>query len=62
LFKDPVAGSGSNLPFPYRLAERVEVSGLMTASGLPPRVSDNPEVAKAIKVVAMPGTSPGPGR
>jgi hypothetical protein len=33
------------------LTERLEVRGLRTASGLPPRVCDNPEVAKAVKVV-----------
>ncbi len=57
-FNDPIAGSSPERPFPYRLTERLEVSDLKTASGLPPRVSTNPEVAKAIKVVAKPATPP----
>jgi len=50
-FNDPIAGSRPDRPFPFRLTERLEVSDLKTASGLPPRVSANPEVAKAIKVI-----------
>jgi hypothetical protein len=53
-FNDPVAGSRAERRFPYRLTERLEVSGIKTASGLPPRVGSNPEVAKAIKVVTNP--------
>ena len=51
-FSDPVGASKKERPFPYRLTERLEVRGLRTASGLPPRVCDNPDVAKAVKVVA----------
>lgn len=51
-FVDSIAGSRPDRPFPYRLIERLEVSNLKTASGLPPRVSNSPEVTKAIKVVA----------
>jgi hypothetical protein len=58
-FNDPIAGSRPELPFPYRLTERLEVSGLKTASGLPPRVGANPAVAKAIKVIAKSAKSPG---
>lgn len=58
-FNDPTAGSRPERPFPFRLTERLEVSGLKTASGLPPRVGANPAVAEAIKVVAMPSRSPG---
>lgn len=50
-FNDPIAGSRRERPFPYRLTERLEVSGITTASGLPPRISTNPEVAKSIKVI-----------
>lgn len=50
-FNDSFAGSRPERAFPYRLTERMEVSGLKTASGLPPRVSANPEVTKAIKVI-----------
>ena len=53
-FNDPIGAPREDRPFPYRLTERLEVSGLKTASGLPPRISDNPEVAKAITVVWKP--------
>lgn len=59
LFNDIIAGSDPGRPFPYRLTERLEVSGLKTASGLPPRVGSNPEVAKAIKVIARAAQSSG---
>ena len=48
-FSDPLKGSRQERPFPYRLTERLEVSGFKTASGLPLRVCDNPEVAKAVR-------------
>lgn len=53
IFSDP-SGRSSNkdLPFPYRLTERLEMINLKTASGLMPRVSDNAEVVKAITVVS----------
>ncbi|HSP42928.1 MAG TPA: hypothetical protein VLO11_08660 [Luteolibacter sp.] len=50
-FSDTLGASGKERPFPYRLTDRLEVRGLRTASDLPPRVCDNPEVAQAIKVV-----------
>lgn len=50
LFGDPLPGAQKNRPFPIRLTERIEVSDLETTSGKPPRVSNNPEVAKAITV------------
>lgn len=49
-FNDPLGPPREDRPFPYRLTERLEVSGLKTASGLPPRVSDNPALVQAIKV------------
>jgi len=51
-FSDPVGLARAERPFPYRLTERLEVRDLETASGLPPQVSDNPDVAKAITVVS----------
>jgi hypothetical protein len=53
-FDDPIAGSQPERPFPYRLTSRLEVSEIKTASGLPVRISMNPEVAKAIKVMENP--------
>ena len=53
-FGDPIGKPRKDRPFPYRLTERIEVSGLKIASGVPPRVSTNPEVAKAITVILKP--------
>jgi hypothetical protein len=50
-FSDPLGASRDKRPFPYRLTEKLEVRGLKTASGLPPRVCPNPEVARAITMV-----------
>lgn len=50
-FGDPLPGAQKDRPFPIHLTERIEVSDLKTTSGKPPRVSNNPEVEKAIKVV-----------
>jgi hypothetical protein len=50
-FDDPLGPPRKDRPFPYRLTERLEVRGLKTASGLPPRVSDNPALVQAIKVI-----------
>lgn len=57
-FTDPIGSSRNKRPFPYQLTERLEHRDLKTASGLPPRVCDNPEVAKAITVAKLPGNSP----
>jgi hypothetical protein len=54
-FADPLNGSKKERPYPVRLTERLEVSGLKTTSGLPPRVSQNPEVEQAIEVVFKDG-------
>jgi hypothetical protein len=51
-FNDPVGASGKTRPFPYRLTERLEVSGLRIASGLKPQISSNPELVKAIRYIA----------
>lgn len=50
-FSDPIGSSRNKRPFPYQLTEKLEVRGLKTASGMPPVISDNPEVTKAITVV-----------
>jgi hypothetical protein len=56
-FANPAADQDSKRPFPYRLTERLEVADLKTASGLPPRLCQNPETAKSIKVVALAGNA-----
>ena len=51
-FDDPIGGTRENRPFAYvNLPEILRVRNLKTASGLPPRVSSNPELAKAIKLI-----------
>ena len=49
-FSDPIGPPRDQRPFPYALTEKLTIRGLKTASGLPPRVCANPEVAKAITV------------
>ena len=51
-FTDPLGGPKPDRPYPYALTKTLYVRGLKTASGKPPRVCANPEVAKAITVVA----------
>lgn len=51
-FNDPIGKTSKQRPFPYHLTERLEVNGLKTASGLPPRVCDNPAVTKAVTYVS----------
>lgn len=50
-FDNPLPGAQKDRPFPIRLTEQIEVSGIETTSGIPPQVSSDPEVANAIKVV-----------
>lgn len=50
-FGDPLGEPRDNRPFPYRLTERIEVSGLKTASGIAPIVSPNPELVRVIELV-----------
>lgn len=50
-FTDPTGGPKKERPYPYALTQTVRVRDLKTASGKPPRVCSNPEVAKAIAVV-----------
>ena len=52
-FSDPGGASHDKRPFPYRLTEKLEIRELRSASGLPPRVSDNPELMQAITVVEV---------
>ena len=49
-FSDPIGSSINKRPFPYRLTDRLEVRGLETASGQPPQICNNSDVAKVIKV------------
>jgi hypothetical protein len=49
LFADPAGKPVAKRPFPYRLTEKLVVRDLKTASGKAPRVSDNAEIAKAIR-------------
>ena len=51
-FTDPLGGPKKERPYPYALTQTLSVRGLKTASGKPPRVCANPEVAKAINWVA----------
>jgi hypothetical protein len=59
-FSDPLGAARDTRPFPYRMTERLEVRGLKTASGVPPRVCSNPEVARAIAVVLESAFDPQP--
>ena len=53
-FSDPIGSSRNKRPFPYQLSEKLEFRSLEIASGLPPLICSNPEVAKAIKVHSQP--------
>jgi hypothetical protein len=57
-FNDPIGPSRKDRPFSYDLAKRLEVSGLKIASGLQPRVCENPEVAKAVTVITKSTVQP----
>lgn len=50
-FADPTGGRQGTRPFPYQPTEEIHIRGLKVASGLPVRVSENPSLAAAIKVV-----------
>jgi len=52
IFTDPLGAPKKERPYPYALTKTLSVRGLKTASGKPPRVCANPDVAKAITVVA----------
>lgn len=47
-FSDPDAGARGERPFPYARTQKLLVRGLKTASGLPPSICANPEVARAV--------------
>ena len=47
-FGDPLGGSHEKRPHPYAVTKKLEVRGLTTASGKPPRLATNPDLAKAI--------------
>jgi hypothetical protein len=55
-FNNAIDASSKDRPSPYRLPETLDVKNLKTTSGIPPRVSDNPEMTKAIKVTGLNGT------
>jgi hypothetical protein len=52
-FPDSIRHSGKARPFPVRMTERLEVRGVKTASGMKPRICDDPEVAEGIRYVAL---------
>ncbi len=49
-FGDPIGADPGERPYPFRFGGVIQVSGLVTASGLPPTVSDRPEVEEAYEV------------
>jgi hypothetical protein len=51
-FGDPIGRSAQEPPFPYALTRTLRVRDLKSASGMPPRVSTNPELEKAITLIA----------
>jgi hypothetical protein len=61
-FGDPIGASREKRPFPYRLTEKIEIQGLKIASGLPPHLSSNPNLAKFISVVQKPEPGSNNGR
>jgi hypothetical protein len=52
-FSDVLGPPLPERPFPIRLTRKLEIRELTTASGRSLRISDNPEVAAAIKVVGL---------
>jgi hypothetical protein len=52
-FNDALPASRVGRLSPYRLTETLDVRALKTVSGIPPRISDNPDMAKAIKVTGL---------
>ena len=50
-FGNPLGEPRDERPFPYRLTESIEVSGLQTASGRAVSVSPNPDLVRAIELV-----------
>ncbi len=51
-FSDPLGPPKPERPHPYALTKTLNVRRLVTASGKPPRVCANPEVARAIALIA----------
>jgi hypothetical protein len=51
-FGDPLGKSKGERPFPYRPTETLEVKGLQHNSAQAPKISDNPEIVKAVKWIA----------
>ncbi|MCU0796990.1 MAG: right-handed parallel beta-helix repeat-containing protein [Akkermansiaceae bacterium] len=51
IFDRPLAGGGKDSPFPYRPTRRVEIRGLQTSSGLPPRLSNDEALNRMVEWV-----------
>lgn len=50
LLGNPIGKAKDNRPFPYQLTEIIQIKDFKASSGMPPRVSDNPEIANAVKL------------
>lgn len=50
-FGNPFGRSAGKRPFPYRFTERIVIKSLKTASGTEPRVSADPVLLEAVKVI-----------
>lgn len=48
-FDRPLAGGGKDSPHPYRPTRRLVVRGLQTASGIPPRLSNDAELNRTVE-------------
>ncbi len=53
-FNDPFGKSRAKRPFPWRMTERIEVSGLKTPNGLKTSISSSLELTQFIKLIEKP--------
>ncbi len=51
LLGDPLGKAKDKRPFPYQLTETIQIKDFKPSSGKPPRVSNNPEITEAVKLV-----------
>lgn len=51
LFADPDPGRAAEHPFPYQPCRKVTLRGVKTASGFPPKLSPNPDLAGHTQIV-----------
>ncbi len=51
LLEDPFGKSDGKGPFPFRVTEKIEIKGFKSNSGTPPKISSNPDVTKAVKLL-----------